>query len=86
MLQSSEKLKVDLVIEMEAIDEIHPVLSEVIMEAAMLAIDSLLSQVCYTPLQWVSYYDMVIHCSRTSTKQWMLTSLLLWNHLVLENY
>ena len=48
-MQSSEKLKIELVIEMEKIDSIHPVLSEVIMEAALQAVDRLLSQVCSLP-------------------------------------
>ena len=36
----------DLVIEMEKIENVHPALSEVIMEAALQAVDVLLSQVC----------------------------------------
>ena len=48
LFQTNENLKVDLVIEMESITcNIHPILSEVVMEAALTAIDVLLNKVCY---------------------------------------
>ena len=43
--QTSEKPKIDLVIEMEKLEKVHPVLEGIIMDAALKAVDTLLANV-----------------------------------------
>lgn len=43
--QTSEKPKIDLVIEMETMEEVHPMLEGIIMDAALKAVDGLLAKV-----------------------------------------
>ena len=43
--QNSEKLKIDLVIEMEKLKKVHPMLEGIIMDAALNAVDALLTNV-----------------------------------------
>ena len=50
--QTSEKPKIDLVIEMEKLEKIHPVLEGIIMDAALKAVDALLTNVSLKNLQW----------------------------------
>ena len=52
--QTSEKPKIDLVIEMEKLEEVHPVLEGIIMDAAINAIDSLLTYVSLKELRTIN--------------------------------